>query len=390
MSYIAPISSKLDLLDPVNATLIARWLLAEHGGSVVLDSGPHRLNGVLTNLSARAVGAPGRVLTFDGTNNYITVANALPGSAAEFAIFARIRPNFSSASATGRTVFVRSNGAASKYAMRLTWAGSTYGWYSDNVTGGSGGGYATQGNTPAFSAGEWHELGLSYTAASGGQFWWDGKPVTTNFPFATWPANDLSNLSMFIGQDGDGANRWLGDMADVRVYQLHRQANAVRKAGGIVRPGIRFQRAAWWWVGSLPPVTGYSTATFSITGSAAASLAIAGVSSATVSPITGSSVTNLSTVGYSTNTLASLTGSAASNLTLSAQSLATLNQNTFSTSLISLVADTNQTLVILGSARATMDTAGAPARYTITIPNRTGSLTPPRRRGIIIPPNRNF
>ena len=212
----APSWLELDGADPINRGLMAFWPGGEAGGPV-RDIGPYGLHASPgTAPSRRTTPRIGRAPSFNGSSQYLVTNNSsIAGSTAPHSVVAWVRPNFSSASNTLGNVIIR--GAGSTYGQRLVWVNATVGWYSDNVSSGSGAAFQTGAATPAFSAGEWHLLEFTYN--SGGLFYWDGALVATTGPlFGTWPNANLAGTPFYIGRDVTASQYWNGELGPIRQY----------------------------------------------------------------------------------------------------------------------------------------------------------------------------
>ena len=204
---------RLDGADPINKDRLAFWPMTGPGG-IVRDLMPTRTALIPGSLPDYAASRMGQVASFNGSSARLIGANALP-SRADSGVFAWIRPNFSSASTTNRCIVMRSNAGGTTFGLRLLWV-SGFGWYSDNVSGGVGGAYNS--SATSFSAGEWHFLGFTYSAASGGQFWWDGMPVTTAMPFGGWASANLAGLSFYVGGNNGGTELFNGQIGPLSAF----------------------------------------------------------------------------------------------------------------------------------------------------------------------------
>lgn len=203
---------------PLNAGLVAWWLGLPNnsGGGTLFDLCGQR-PATLTNGPAWSPSPGGFAgLSLDGTDDY-AVADPFRFDPATsgYTYSAWIKPAFASSSGTRRGLICwRAGGivGGDQSRVRLIWLDGSSGFYLDDKAR-----YAFSGK-PSFASGEAHHIAFTRTAAGGGQYYWDGSPLSTTTVIDLGGIEPANTYPIYIGLDSENSAAWSGGLWDTRVY----------------------------------------------------------------------------------------------------------------------------------------------------------------------------
>ncbi|MBU6427178.1 hypothetical protein KGQ27_02965, partial [Patescibacteria group bacterium] len=214
LSVVPKISSRSQLAQVADITngLVGHWTFDEGSGATAADSSGNGNNGTLVNGPAWVAGKIGQALSFNGTNNLVSI----PGSSifdfqGDFTVSAWVKTT-SSGAVVGRALNNQS----------VLWR--IYNGFFEYQTSGANDFHAWP---PAnYQDGNWHMV-TAVVSGTQAAFWVDGvsgTPVT----ISGIPA--LSGWPIYIGADrSDGLDAYAGTVDDVRVYNRALSASEIKQ-----------------------------------------------------------------------------------------------------------------------------------------------------------------
>ncbi|MEQ8604225.1 MAG: LamG-like jellyroll fold domain-containing protein [Marivibrio sp.] len=209
-----------------------------HGRDAVLGA-----PGGADSLAPRSIEPPARALSFDGTNDYLSVASDAALDPASFTIEAWYRTE---STGSRLRILTRSddNSSFNRYGLRLENGEPTF---SIGFEGGSVSGEALTA-AGVVNDGLWRHIAGSYDAATGlMRLYVDGELAAEKSVDGTL----LSTTSpLFIGAYDERTlvadQRWDGDLADVRLWSEARGLDDIRASMNERLAGDESGLAAWW------------------------------------------------------------------------------------------------------------------------------------------------
>jgi chitodextrinase len=212
---------------PVPPGLAAAYAFAEGTGSQTSDASGHGLAGTLSGPVWNAAGKYGSALTFDGTNDWVTVADSswLDVSGG-LTLEAWVRPN---GGPSWRTIMLKENGSTLAYAL---YAGASGGTPMGIVL--TGGAQQKLSGPSALPANTWTHLALTYNGAQM-RLYVNGveratKAVTGAMPNSSGPLR-------IGGNNVWTSERFKGELDELRVYNRALTAGEIQADMGAPLPG---------------------------------------------------------------------------------------------------------------------------------------------------------
>ena len=214
-------ASALPANNPITSGLIAAWEFSGNANDSSGSGSDGSVNGGAT-LTTDRLGNANSAFNFDGVNGHISVndSNALRLSGTDYSISLWFNEEVRSSSLNGALLVKR--GAGSENGWFLSVRGETScSWCSSEGTSWyqlSGGGNPSADSSSVFTLNTWHQLAVTYTAASGElSVYVDGSPDSTYSSFPNPSASAASNL--FIGADSAGQPYFFdGSIDDIYLY----------------------------------------------------------------------------------------------------------------------------------------------------------------------------
>lgn len=254
--------SRLDLddADPINRGLVGWWPLDEAGGTLADDISPWRGRGTLTNGPTRIVGARGRAVNFDGSNDYIAAAGRQDISAFSASAWLYLSSGATFAHSILSSLFGLD--------QTILWTVDTFGtvfkfWATTNATN------ATSATIPHIRE-RWVCAGVSWAPGRTTRFYLDGIPIGTGTtagdlrsPVTGWNIGryGFPNLWYFPGAMR-GVRAWRRVLTDREFGRLYADPHA-----GAVAPEERIFQA---YRRAAPLSASIAAGTLSLTASATA------------------------------------------------------------------------------------------------------------------------
>jgi hypothetical protein len=207
--------------------LVAAYALSEGTGSQTADATGNGGTGTISGAVWSAAGRYGSALTFDGTNDWVTVADA-PGLdlSGALTLEAWVRPN---GGPSWRTIVLKENGSTLAYALYAAASGGTP--MGIVYTGGA---QQKLSGPSALPAATWTHLALTYDGAQL-RLYVDGvqrasKTVTGAMPNSSGPLR--------IGGNSVWTSEWFkGELDELRVYNRALSASEIQSDMNTPLPG---------------------------------------------------------------------------------------------------------------------------------------------------------
>lgn len=287
--------------DSINRGLVGFWPLNHAAGGIARDLSPFARHGTLVNFgytstSGWATGRTGRVLNFDGSNDYISVERIPP------------LPYITV------SCWLKANGSNSSFIISKNFSG-TVPFQLSPAPSGTYGGFAFYGGpwictnvaTDIRNDGKWHHVAGTFDGATL-KYYIDGRLDASASYSGTLPSN---TAAMTIGVYLNDGGFFTGPISALRI---HNRALSVSELARLYRDP---------WAGTLrrrrlvgnsgaSEITGAGAATLgTLTGAGAATLAIAGAAAKTLGAVTASGAATVAISASGAKTLAALTAAGA-------------------------------------------------------------------------------
>ncbi|MGB3073368.1 MAG: LamG-like jellyroll fold domain-containing protein [Candidatus Moraniibacteriota bacterium] len=226
----------------LDSGLALYWPLDAASGTSAVDSSTNGNNGTLTNMEDPGDWVTGQIanaLDFDGSNEYVTVAD--PASGVLDAVgdqYYTLSGWFNRDTATTTdTILAKSNGPADTMGYlvyldattdKLVFA--TRSTLGDNI-------YET---TSAYTAPGWHHFAIIFniprTGGNRGQIYIDGSIQNDNIGGGGYAGSIESTRAFVIGAESDGGNPFDGKLDEVRIYNRTLSADEVGQLYRLTSP----------------------------------------------------------------------------------------------------------------------------------------------------------
>lgn len=198
------------------SSLVGHWPMEEGSGTTTRDASGKGSTGTLTNGPTWVVGKYGSAVSFDGSNDFISLGSptilSFVNRTNQYSITAWVRRASSPAITTSEQIISKSSNSINTFELKLTPGGITA----------SGGGTDSVVTSPV-ADGTWHHIATTIPASSAGlRVYVDGsvKPFSSG---SGGIGTGSTTRDVLIGARRDASNsdslRWFtGSIDDVRIY----------------------------------------------------------------------------------------------------------------------------------------------------------------------------
>jgi len=160
-----------------------------------------------------AIGKLGQALTFDGTNDYVTMGDVLDPGTGDLSAFAWIKTT----GTVGVVVNKRDGAVATNAGYALHMTTNTLGFRFGD---GSAARIGVNSTAPVINDGQWHHVGVTFTRTGNGQLYVDGVPAPGGSGAISAQQGNVNNaIALSVGSETNVADTFFtGPIDDVRVY----------------------------------------------------------------------------------------------------------------------------------------------------------------------------
>ncbi|HEX9427403.1 MAG TPA: LamG domain-containing protein, partial [Candidatus Polarisedimenticolia bacterium] len=208
---------------------IGHWRFSEWTGSLTGDASGSGYTGGLVNGPAWETGVTDRALSFDGVNDYVTVAHAAPLDAYPITVAAWIR---TTSTGLGGVINKYLPSSMNGYQIFMN-GGNLCAWYFKDSSSFVWDGTSCTLATPGANDGRWHHVAF-VVDASGGRLYLDGTLKASRAWTGTpGPATTTTDLS-FGRYPNIATPYWPGALDELRLYGRSLSPGEIAtEAGGI-------------------------------------------------------------------------------------------------------------------------------------------------------------
>ncbi|MFZ1626983.1 MAG: LamG domain-containing protein [Candidatus Moraniibacteriota bacterium] len=212
--------------------LVGLWSFdgGDISGTTAYDRSGSGNNGTLTNSPAIGEGKVGQTLDFDGTDDYVSIADnaALDfGDTADFSLSGWFnRDTFT----TDDTIIAKRNGVANTDDGYILYIDDTTDKLTFEVSEASGTDEYQMESTQAFTSSGWHHYTIVWdeNSASGSDIYIDGVASNATKTGTIGNLGDLSNsVALAIGAESDAGNPFAGSLDETRMYNRALSASEI-------------------------------------------------------------------------------------------------------------------------------------------------------------------
>lgn len=222
---------KLRFEDPTETGLVGYWKLDAGVGTTIRDHSGTGNTGTLSGTYAWTTNAPSRVtfdnaggLSFDGATTYVSLGTtSIPNPNATQSVAMWIYyPSLPSGGA--RTMFENLDNSVTGYRFSIGSTSKLQVWNAKSSGSGLRASYDIS-NTTTYPLNTWRHVAFTYDSATNyTRLYLNGVEVNAD---NTVTPNAVTTSSVRIGNRNTGAEWWLGDLDDVRVYNVALSASEV-------------------------------------------------------------------------------------------------------------------------------------------------------------------